>query len=49
MIFYIRWDYNNFPGEMVVQDGVDDVPDDAEDVETREDWLGEVDVLGEGH
>ena len=34
---------------MVVDDGVNDVPDDAEDVETGEDGLGEVDVLCEGH
>ena len=34
---------------MIIDDGVDDVPDDAEDVETGEDGLSEVHVLGEGH
>ena len=34
---------------MVVDDWVDDVPDDAEDVETGEDGLREVHVLGESH
>ena len=47
MVPHVRAD--DEPGEVLIADGVDGVANDAEDVETRQDRLRQVDVVGEGH
>ena len=46
MVPHVRAD--DEPGEVLIADGVDGVANDAEDVETRQDRLRQVDVVGEG-
>jgi hypothetical protein len=47
MIPHVRSD--DEPGQVFVADGIDGVADDAEDVETRQDRLRQVHVVGERH
>ena len=47
MIPHVRSD--DEPGEVFVTDGIDGVADDAEDVETRQNRLGQINVVGKRH
>jgi hypothetical protein len=47
MISHVRSD--NEPGQVFVADGIDGVADDAENVETRQDRLRQIDVVRKRH